>query len=99
MSTQLSLFKRHPRLAPVVGMAINEVWTRGDRRVWECLLAVAVFLFSMKLISFYGNSTLGRLISGSQTMGMFLLWIWLLRRVWMGQQNDAEGPTRDTRRG
>ena len=66
---------------PVLGWAIHETWFQRDRRFWEFWLAVAAFLFLMKLTHFYGDSVTGRIASGSQTVGMLLFWIWLIRRV------------------
>jgi hypothetical protein len=67
---------------PVLGWAIPEVWMKRDNWFWELWLAGAAFFFTMKLTRFYANDLFGRTISGSQTLGMILLWIWLVRRLW-----------------
>ena len=66
---------------PAVGWAIHESWTRGDRRGWELWLALATFFFTMKLTHFYNDSLFGRVMSGSQTMGMLMVWIWFARQI------------------
>lgn len=67
---------------PPLGWAIYETWTRGDKRFWELWLAVATFFFTMKLTRFYGDAPIQGIITGSQSLGMILLWAWFLRRVW-----------------
>jgi hypothetical protein len=69
---------------PCLGWAIRDVWLHGDRRFWELWLAAAAFFFTMKLTHFYGDTVFGQVMSGSQTVGMILLWIWFMRRVWRG---------------
>ena len=68
-------------LLPSLGWAIRETWLKGDRRFWEIWFAVAVFFFTMKLTRLYGDSDFGRIMTGSQTLGMLLLWIWFIRRT------------------
>jgi hypothetical protein len=68
---------------PSLGWALYETWQNGDERFWELWLALAAFLFIMKLTHFYGESIAGRIASGSQTVGMILFWIWCVRRVFL----------------
>jgi hypothetical protein len=68
---------------PVLGWAICETWQHQDRRFWEIWLAFAAFFFVMKLTRFYGDSWMGRWMSGSQTVGLLMLWVWLMRRSLM----------------
>ena len=67
---------------PVLGWAIYQEWNLGTSRLRLLWILAAAFLILMKLTRFYGNDTFGRIISGSQTMGMIMLWLWLLWRVW-----------------
>ncbi|MFH1010438.1 MAG: glycosyltransferase family 87 protein [bacterium] len=68
---------------PSLGWAIYETVRHRDARFWEILLSIASFFFLMKLTHFYFFDTLfSRIMSGSQTIGMLLLWVWLLRRAW-----------------
>ncbi len=62
---------------PVLGWAINEEWTRDESRFRLGWILGASFLFLMKLTRFYVDTPLGRVITGSQTMGMVMLWLWL----------------------
>jgi hypothetical protein len=74
---------------PVLGYVIYEVWIRGDVPFWEWWLALTVFFFTMKLTRFYVDTPLGGLISGSQTLGMLMLWIWFWRRLWGSRAIDS----------
>ncbi len=82
---------------PTLGWAICDVWLRGDRRFWELWLAAATFFFTMKLTHFYGDSMFGEIMSGSQTLGMLLLWIWFVRRAWLLMANRRTEPARELR--
>jgi hypothetical protein len=66
---------------PVLAWAIYEVWT--ERRLgWsQFWIAATAFFFLMKLTRFYTDTPFGRLASGSQTIGMFMLWGWLIWRL------------------
>lgn len=66
---------------PAAGWAVYRVWTERDARFWELWLAAAVFFFTMKLTRFYGDGALGRLVSGSQALGLVLLCVWFVRRI------------------
>ncbi len=66
---------------PVLGWAIHSAWVEGDSRWRNILLGTAVFLFTMKLTRFYGNDLAGRIVSGSQSLGMLLLWGWLFGKL------------------
>jgi hypothetical protein len=66
---------------PVAGWAVYRVWMERDAKFWEFWLAAAVFLFTMKLTHFYGDSAFGRLVSGSQAFGLVLLCVWFVRRL------------------
>jgi hypothetical protein len=66
---------------PTLGWAIHDAWQKRDSRFWNVWLAVAAFFFLMKLTHFYGDSTVGEILSGSQMWGMLLLWVWFLRRA------------------
>ncbi len=68
---------------PVLGWALREVWLHGDNRFWKWWLGAAAFFFLMKLTRFYGDSVFGEIMSGTQMWGMFLLWIWFVRRAWL----------------
>ena len=66
---------------PVLGWAIREVWREG-RIGWPQLwIALAAFFYLMKLTRFYTDTDFGRLTSGSQTVGMLMLWGWLMWRL------------------
>ncbi|MBI5058483.1 DUF2029 domain-containing protein [candidate division KSB1 bacterium] len=66
-------------MLPVLGWAIHREWCRQRHSATSAvLLGVAAFFFLMKLTRCYGESMLGRLISGSQTIGLTLLVLWLL---------------------
>jgi alpha-1,2-mannosyltransferase len=68
---------------PSLVWAIYETVQRRDAGMWEIWLGVASFFFLMKLTHFsYADTLFSKLMSGSQTFGMLLLWIWLLRRAW-----------------
>jgi hypothetical protein len=79
---------------PTLGWALHDVWRRGDSRFWELWLAAAAFFFTMKLTHFYGDSVFGEIMSGSQTFGMALLWIWFVRRAWQVSANRSVEPMR-----
>jgi hypothetical protein len=66
---------------PAVGWAVYRVWMERDAKFWELWLAAAVFFFTMKLTRFYGDSALGRIVSGSQALGLLLLCVWFVRRL------------------
>jgi alpha-1,2-mannosyltransferase len=66
---------------PAAGWAVYRVWMERDAKFWELWLAAAVFLFTMKLTRFYGDGALGRLVSGSQALGLLLLCVWFMRRL------------------
>lgn len=68
---------------PPLGWAIYETVRSRDARFWKVWLAIATFFFLTKLTRFsYTDTLFSRTMSGSQTFGMLLLWIWLLRRAW-----------------
>jgi len=69
---------------PALGWALHETWVEPDSRVWTALLFVGAFFFTMRLNHFYGSAFIGPFLSGSQTLGLLLFWIWLLRRVSRG---------------
>ena len=64
---------------PALGIAIYGVAREGDAVCWDWVLAIAAFFYTMKLTRFYSDSPFGQFMSGSQTIGMILLWIWLVR--------------------
>ncbi|MCX6600298.1 MAG: glycosyltransferase family 87 protein [bacterium] len=68
-------------LLPVLGWALYEEWTAGDSRLRLIWILVSGFLFVTKLTRFYVETELGRLMTGSQTVGMLMLWMWLVWRV------------------
>jgi alpha-1,2-mannosyltransferase len=66
---------------PVLGWSLSVEWKRGlswPEAIW---LGGAAFFFLMKLTRFYGDSDLGRVMTGSQTVGMIVFWLWLVRRA------------------
>lgn len=69
---------------PPLGWMIHTEWRRGRldfRAMWA---AAAVFLFTMKLTHFYyGDTLFSRLMSGSQTVGLLMFWIWLIGQAWI----------------
>ncbi|MDD5087581.1 MAG: glycosyltransferase family 87 protein [bacterium] len=71
-------------LLPPLAWAIRETWMHGDRPFWLAWLVAAVFFFTMKLTRFYGDDLFGQLASGSQSLGMLLFWVWLVRRALRG---------------
>ena len=66
---------------PALGWAIYQSWEFGDRGFWKAWLACAAFFFLMKLTHFYGASALERIATGSQTLGMLMMWVWFARRT------------------
>lgn len=68
-------------LLPVLGWAIHEEWTNNESRFRLYWIFIASFFFLMKLTRFYQESDLGRIVSGSQCIGMLMLWFWLFYRV------------------
>lgn len=68
-------------LLPVLGWAIHDEWTQNESRFRLYWILIASFFFLMKLTRFYQGSDLGRIMSGSQTTGMIMLWLWLFYRV------------------
>ncbi|MBK6766255.1 MAG: DUF2029 domain-containing protein [bacterium] len=68
-------------LLPVLGWAIHEEWTHNESHFRLYWILIASFFFLMKLTRFYTESDPGRIISGSQTVGMIMLWLWLFYRV------------------
>jgi hypothetical protein len=77
-------------LLPSVAWAIYVVWSEGDTRFWQVWLAAAVFFFTMKLTHFYGDSPSGRIMSGSQTLGLILMWVWFVRRMWLPPRSEPQ---------
>lgn len=73
-------------LLPPLAWAIRETWMRGDHPFWMAWLFAAVFFFTMKLTRFYGDDLFGQLASGSQSLGMLLFWVWLVRRALRGSE-------------
>lgn len=68
---------------PSLGWAIYETAHSRDARFWEIWLAIATFFFLTKLTRFgYADTLFSRTMSGSQTFGMLLLWVWFIRRAW-----------------
>jgi hypothetical protein len=66
---------------PVIGWAIHDEWTH-DRSLLRVLWVLgAGFLCLMKLTHFYSDDWLGRIITGYQTVGLLMLWVWLLWRI------------------
>jgi hypothetical protein len=66
---------------PPLAIFIREEWQRGKGDFRTLLLAVAAFFFTMKLTRFYGDSEMGRWMSGSQCLGLILFWTYSLLRV------------------
>lgn len=79
-------------LLPPLAWAIRETWMRGDHPFWMAWLFAAVFFFTMKLTRFYGDDLFGQLASGSQSLGMLLFWVWLLRRALRGSGEAQPSP-------
>lgn len=65
----------------VLGWAIRDVWTEGRIGRSQYWIAVTAFFFLMKLTRFYTDTDLGRIASGTQTIGMLMLWLWLIWRL------------------
>jgi hypothetical protein len=76
-------------LLPPLAWALRRVWLFGKWDFWDLELFTAAFFFLMKLTRFYGDDTLGLIMTGSQTWGMFLLWIWFLHALWNLPDVDA----------
>ena len=76
-------------LVPVMGWALYEEWTFGDSRARLVFILVTGFLFIVKLSHFYNDSEVGRLVSGSHTVGMLMLWMWLIWRIRRTAQEAA----------
>lgn len=75
---------------PVLGWAIANAFfakTWGLQQVW---IAGTAFFFLMKLTRFYTDDSLGRIITGSHTIGMIGLWLWLLCYILRTQRHPAE---------
>jgi len=69
---------------PPLGWMIHTEWRRGRLDLRAMWAAAAAFLFTMKLTHFYYADTLfSRLMSGSQTAGLLMLWIWLIGQAWI----------------
>ena len=68
---------------PSLGWAIYTAAQKRDNWIWELWLGAASFLFLMKLTRFtYADTLFSNIMSGSQTAGLLLLWIWFLRHAW-----------------
>lgn len=68
---------------PSLGWTIYETMRYRDARFWEIWLAITTFFFLTKLTRFgYADTLFSRTMSGSQTFGMLLLWVWFMRRAW-----------------
>ncbi len=79
-------------LLPVLGWAIHEEWTLNESRFRLYWILITSFFFLMKLTRFYQDSDLGRIMSGSQTVGMLMLWLWLFYRVRKAAANPVIEP-------
>jgi hypothetical protein len=82
---------------PALGWAIHIAWRDGDHKFWQLWLAASTFFFTMKLTHFYGDTVFGEICSGSQTVGMLLLWIWFVRRAWLLGSNRRPLSARELR--
>lgn len=65
---------------PVLAWAIHSVYKEEQWGFSQWWIAGTAFLMLMKLTRFYSDDLFGRIMSGSQTMGMIGLWLWLIWR-------------------
>ncbi len=73
-------------ILPIIAWALHHEFSAEIKlNLSLFVIFFAAFFILMKLTHFYTESPLGRLASGSQTMGLFLLWIWLLQFFWKYQ--------------
>jgi hypothetical protein len=66
---------------PVIGWAIHDEWVRNKSVLRLLWVLGAGFLCLMKLTHFYTDDWFGRIITGNQTIGLLMLWLWLMWRV------------------
>jgi alpha-1,2-mannosyltransferase len=71
---------------PVLVWILFTEWTNGAswNRLWW--LGAAAFFFLMKFTHFYSESSLGRFMTGTHTIGLVLLWLYLMERAMRGQR-------------
>jgi hypothetical protein len=75
---------------PVLGWAIRDVWNEGKLGFSQLWMAGTAFFYLMKLTRFYMDSSFGRIATGSQTVGMLMLWLWLIWRLKRGELKAIE---------
>ncbi|MCL4304855.1 DUF2029 domain-containing protein [bacterium] len=68
-------------MLPVLGWALHEEWTHNESRFRLTWILIASIFFLTKLTRFYDETDVGRVFSGSQCVGMIMLWFWLLHRI------------------
>jgi hypothetical protein len=69
-------------ILPTLAWAFYEAWTQGEERAWRIWLYAAAFFFLTKLTHFiYEDTLIAKIISGSHTLGLLMLWIWSVRRA------------------
>jgi hypothetical protein len=68
-------------LLPVLGWAIYVSWQAGARKFWSVWLGIAAFFFCMRLHRLYNDTVIGSFFSASHTIGLLMLWGWLIQRV------------------
>jgi hypothetical protein len=75
---------------PVLGWAIYASWQAGARKFWSIWLGIAAFFFCVRLYRFYDDTVIGSFFSGSHTIGLLMLWGWLIQRV-LGASGTSGG--------
>jgi hypothetical protein len=66
-------------IVPVLSWAVIREWRREQLQIGAALLiAIAAFFCLMKLTHFNGETMPGRLVSGSHTLGLVALLLWLM---------------------
>ena len=66
---------------PALGALIYTEWQRGKVDLQSVLLIAAAFFFSMKLTRFCTDDPVGKIISGSQCLGLILFWIYCVLQI------------------
>ncbi len=73
---------------PVLVWALYQERSLKNIKISKILLYGATFMYLFKFYRLYGDSTFGRLASGNYTIGLILLWFWLLLRIWRSAESS-----------